>query len=398
MLFFKSVSSSAGEISMHGFALGTYTFQTAKEDKNIVSSEKILRLDISSMSDSGQAGFKAKTDFIHDGLKRESMMDLREAYIDIFGKSFDLRAGKQVITWGAGDLVFINDIFPKSWDAFYSGKDMEYLKLGTESLKLGLYPEFFSLEVILMPAFQPDEMPSREKFIFADPFSGITERRVNMPDKKLDDMETALRIYRRAGNGDISLYAYSGYYHSPSAIADTSSVTYFHPPLKVYGASYQINSMGGVISLEAGYYDSRDDEKGSDPIVENSKYKYLLGYGRQITENLHLGAQYYSEIMRNYQKYKDNLPSGFSLEHKIKQTVTLRLTQFLKYETWKLSLFGFYGIDEKDYMLIPEASYKMTDELSLVLGGNVIEGDKDYTSFGRFKENDNVYMRIKYDF
>ncbi|MBI4649925.1 hypothetical protein HY745_01245 [Candidatus Desantisbacteria bacterium] len=269
----------------------------------------------------------------------------------------------------------------------------------SEAIKISLYPNFVSMELVIMPAFKSDNLPLSDKFIFFDPFADIKNKTTQNPDKKIKDIETGLRIFHQTVAGDISFYFYKGFYHVPGIKTyNSTNVTYFYPELNVYGASYQINSLGGVVSVEAGYYDSREDKKGSDPFIDNSKYKYLLGYGRQINENLHLGAQYYSEIMSDYQKYKNNPVPGFPLEHETRQTVTLRLTQFLKYETWKLSLFGFYGITEKDYMLIPEISYKMTDDLMLTAGGNFIEGDKNYTTFGQFQKNDNVYMRVKYNF
>jgi hypothetical protein len=37
-----------------------------------------------------------------------------------------------IITWGVGDLLFINDVFPKDWESFFSGRPPEYLKLGVD--------------------------------------------------------------------------------------------------------------------------------------------------------------------------------------------------------------------------------------------------------------------------
>ncbi|MEW6089240.1 MAG: DUF1302 family protein [bacterium] len=393
--------AKANEISLHGFGLVTYSgrTKTTDEKRDLILGEERLRLNLSGASEAGNAGFNAKADFIHDGINNETKVDLREAYVDLIEKNYDVRIGRQVITWGLGDLLFINDIFPKDWNAFYAGRDMEYLKLGAEAVKLGIYPKFASMELVVLPAFQADEMPSPDKFIFNDPFAGMNNKSIIRPDKKIRDMELASRIYRRIGSGDMSIYAYKGFYHTPKVnIYDSLSVNYFYPKLNAYGASCQLNGLGGVISVEGGYYDSRYDKNGENFFIDNSKYKALLGYGRQITNQLHLGLQYYNEITRDYNKYKENLPQGFPREEKTKQILTLRLTQFLKYESWKLSLFTFYGIDEKDSMLIPEAMYKFSDELALTIGGNIIDGDKEWTTFGQFKENDNVYMRMKYDY
>ncbi len=46
---------------------------------------------------------------------------VREAYADYSRAWLDLRLGRQIITRGVGDLVFINDVFPKDWSAFFPG-------------------------------------------------------------------------------------------------------------------------------------------------------------------------------------------------------------------------------------------------------------------------------------
>ena len=53
-----------------------------------------------------------------------------------------MRAGRQIITWGLGDLIFINDVFPKDYEAFFSGRPMEYMKKGVDGVKIGYYPSF----------------------------------------------------------------------------------------------------------------------------------------------------------------------------------------------------------------------------------------------------------------
>jgi len=51
----------------------------------------------------------AKGDLAYDHLGRGDQTELREAYVDYTAVHWDMRIGRQVITWGLGDLVFIND-------------------------------------------------------------------------------------------------------------------------------------------------------------------------------------------------------------------------------------------------------------------------------------------------
>jgi hypothetical protein len=76
----------------------------------------------------------------------------------------------------------------------------------------------------------------------------------------------------------------------------------------------------------------------------------------------------------------------------------LRLTQFLGHRTWKLSVFAFYSLVDNDYLLQPQLSYKVSDDFSVALGGNVFGGVKRTTFFGQFDQDDNAYLNLRYEF
>jgi hypothetical protein len=78
--------------------------------------------------------------------------------------------------------------------------------------------------------------------------------------------------------------------------------------------------------------------------------------------------------------------------------VTTRLTQLLMMETVTLSAFGFYSPSEEDFYGRFSVSYKYTDALTLTAGANIFEGKDDYTDFGRFQKNDNVYLKMTYGY
>src|SRR3989304_3305284 len=57
--------------------------------------------------------FFLRADFVSDATAAvRSMVDLREAYIKMrLSNWLDMKLGRQVATWGTGDLVFANDLF-----------------------------------------------------------------------------------------------------------------------------------------------------------------------------------------------------------------------------------------------------------------------------------------------
>ena len=72
----------------------------------------------------------AATDAWYDGVKHQREFQIRElawqgnlAALGQWGNAFDLKIGQQVLTWGTGDYVFLNDLFPKDYQSFFSGRD-----------------------------------------------------------------------------------------------------------------------------------------------------------------------------------------------------------------------------------------------------------------------------------
>ncbi len=150
--------------------------------------------------------------------------------------------------------------------------------------------------------------------------------------------------------------------------------------------------------MEAAYYDSPDARSASNPAVPNSELRFLAGYQRQLATEFTVGAQYYTEIMKDYSAYKATLPPGFPLQDRLRHMLALRLTKFVKYQTWRLSLFSFYSPSDQDAMLIPELWHAFSDRLSLTVGTNLFAGRRRTTALGQYDRNSNLYLVLRYDF
>jgi len=403
LLLFLLSSAFAADISLHGFVQGNYSMNSAEDNpdgKDFKWSEERAQMKLEAAADPFRLFLKG--DAFRDNIDKHSILELREGYADYTSEKWDARIGRQVITWGVGDLLFINDVFPKDYEAFFSGRPMEYLKKGIDGAKVGLYPGFVNFELIATPYFEPNNYPDPNRFWMFDPMAGITNKETQEPYRDFHKAETALRVYRDVAGYDTSLYYYHGFSRQPSIMPDDpvapTKLTLFYPELSVYGASVQGRALDGVLSLEAGYYDSRQDRHGVDPIIPNSQMRYLIGYQRQLWADFTLGLQYYGEYMQDYSVYVQNLPSGFSPEKRLHQLASVRLTQFMINQTLRLSFFAFYGLSDRDYLLNPEVKYNITDSVWLAVGGNVFGGSKPWSQFGQFAKNDNVYAQVRYEF
>ncbi|RJQ20551.1 MAG: hypothetical protein C4560_04955 [Nitrospiraceae bacterium] len=396
-------SSYASDISFHGFLQGNYSFNTDSSNpdgKDMKWAEERLQLKLDARKD--PLNFFIKADAFYDHIDDASHLELREGYADFTSSSYDLRIGRQIITWGLGDLIFINDVFPKDYEAFFSGRPLEYLKKGIDGIKLGMYPSFASAELIIIPFFEPNNFPDPKRFHMFDPMPLITKREEEKPASTFDNTEIAFRMYRDVAGFDASLYYYRGFFRQPSMLPDSmtapSKITLFYPELSVYGASLQGRMLDGVVSFEAGHYDSREDRDGTDPMTPNSQTKFLIGYQRQLWEDFTIGLQYFGEYMHDYSEYEKNLPSGFPQEKKYHDLASARLTQFLMHQTLRLSFFAFYSPSYEDYLLNPEIKYNFSDSVWAATGANIFGGGEEWDQFGQLDKNDNIYLQMRYEF
>jgi len=390
--------AARAEMALSGFlqqntAVNTVTANPDGRDYKWLEERAQLKLDATG----GAWRLLAKGDFAYDHLGRGERSELREGYADYTADNWDLRVGRQVMTWGLGDLVFVNDVFPKDHEALFAGRPLEYLKRGVDVVKLGVYPGFASFELVAAPSFRESRVPDSRRFHVFDPMPAVTNRETAKPDRS----EAGLRIYRDIAGYDAALYLYRGFHRTPSMRPDSAAaptrITFFYPELSVYGASVSGRVGDGVVGLEGAYYDSRQDRGGSDFTVPNSQTRLLASYQIQPLEDLSLSLQYYAEHMDDYAAYRAALPAGFPAEKRWSHTVTARATQLFRHQTLRLSAFVLRNTSNGDYFVNPELRYSFTDKVWGAIGANLF-GGKPSGQFGQLSPDDNAYLQVRYEF
>ena len=398
----RSFFHNLPDVEVHGFyeMRAGYRFRKDKYEKDMSVMENRLQLDLSSYLD--RADLKFKGDLIGDLVTEQAHFDLREANIFTRPLDFmDLKIGRQVLTWGTGDLVFINDLFPKDWKSFFIGRDTEYLKAPSDAVKVSLFSDFANLDFVYTPRFDPDRFISGERVSYWNSNLGRLAGRdaithTNKPDRWFRDSEFAARLYKNIRNYEVALYGYRGYWKSPAGQDPTMSQALF-PDLNVYGASVRGALGKGIANLEVGYYDSADDRSGKNSRIDNSQMRYLLGYTREIGKDFTAGLQYYVEQMLDYSRYKKNLTTG-PAKDRDRHLITLRLTKLLMNQNLRCSLFTYYSHTDKDVYMRPNVNYKVSDHLAVEAGANIFFGDYPHTFFGQFQNNTNIYTAVRYSF
>ncbi len=413
LLALTAGAAPAMELELHGFVQPAVSLRVsshrlpaganAGDRYNWLVSEERVRLELSGDSDDGSVGVLAKIDGVYDNIASAGTnpagIDVRELWGEWRGDRFELRAGRQMMTWGVADRLFISDIWPKDWAAFYAGLPLEYMKLPTDALKITHFAGPIDLELVLAPRAQVDVVPDAGRWVVYMPPGLRGERK---PAAKLNAGEAGFRLHLPAGGWDFNLYAARTHWHQPDKAMDAQGFV-IYPRLNVYSGTIQGGFFGGVLSLEAGLYQSVEDSGGTNPLIANSQQRWLVGYEHELWADATLALQVYGERMLHYDRYLPAAQGAFAAgrgpkplpKNRIFMTANLRM-QMLN-QTLTASVFAMH-IRHGGTMVNPELSYAVSDALSVTAGGHIFTSGPDSWLLGMMKHDDNAYLWARYSF
>ncbi|PCH62059.1 MAG: hypothetical protein COC19_03405 [SAR86 cluster bacterium] len=332
----------------------------------------------------------------------EGAVDLRQMNVEFSPLDFmDVKVGRQILTWGTGDLLFINDLFAKDWNSFLIGRDVEYLKAPSDAIKTSMFFDSINIDLVYVPKFSADRYIDGRPISYFDPVSGSltgseNPLSVDKPQEWFEDDELAIRLYRSFGVFEAAAYYYSGFWKSPAGFDMTSTKALF-PELDVIGASLRGPIAGGIANVELGYYDS-EAGAATNALINNDEFRLLIGFEREIATELTLSLQYNLERKLDYADYKISLPQASIRDDENRHQVSIRLTKMLMQQNLQLSLFNFYSTNEKDGFLRLNASYKVSDSVKIEAGANILYGKDRQSFYGQLENNSNAFAALRFEF
>ncbi len=380
---------------------GGVRLQSDGEEKQISIFDARIRLEAT--REIGEALLNFKGDLLADGVTETIELQLRE--LNLIASpldNMDIKLGRAVFTWGTGDLLFINDTFAKDWQSFFIGRDEEYLKYPGNGIKISFFSDFANLDLIYSPLFEGSRFISGERLSYynagAEKIVGRNlQVTTNEPNRWFKDDELHGRLSKNIHGVELALYGYSGFWQEPEGYSGMRKKNYF-PKLNVWGGSIRTAILGGIGNVEIGYYDSTENRNSDNPFIRPGEIRWLMGFERELARELTGSVQYYMESIRHYDNYRQTLSLEAPAREKNTGTVTLRLTKLLLDQNLNLSLFIYYSPDRNDGYARPKFSYKLTDNWLIDGGFNLFWGEDDFTFWGQFQKNTNVYAGLRYSF
>ncbi len=332
-------------------------------------------------------------------------LGIRQAYLDFYWSSVDLRIGRQQIVWGKADGMFITDIVSPKDLSYFLLADFEEIRGGVDAVKLNYYRGNSTLELVWLPTFTPTVMPESGSLWELNPQFPIQPSfdlsRVEVGGS-LENSEAFAKLSVLSSLADVELMAGYAWDDDPALHTDvvldpgthepiSLTVAPEHHRLTLAGGSFSTEVAGFVLRGEGAHYWNKvfslDNPAVLDGTLERDYLHYLVGLDRPLF-GLTTSVQFSQEVILDYDERL--------ARDSTREVMTILLGDDFFGETLHLEFFSYLGLTDGDALLRPKVGYDLSDGLELVLGSDIFIGEEGM--FGGFDANDLIYAEVKYSF
>lgn len=355
-------------VNVKGF-VDTYHAVRSEQPNDWMSSRTRVRGEIT--IEKGNTGAYVSANLIHNAiLKDRSGFQLREAYAYYSDDHWDVRAGRQIITWGVADALRLTDIIsPMDYTEFLA-QDYDDIRIPVGALRLRYSREKWCFEAVAIPVSSFFELPTDDK----NPWSVGPLPIGDEPNRRLSNMEYG---------GRLSFFL-SGIDFSFSALHTWNKMPVFCDGICQYR---RMTMLGADVSVPVGKF-----------VVRGEVAEYLdeaQTFGRAASTNALLGIDWYAgndwsisaQYSHKYIASGDNRNSGLA---------TLRISKELFHNTLALQSFAYVDVTNGGVYNRLSADYAINDQLHATIGYDYFHADRGM--FTIYKKNSELFFKLKYSF
>ena len=409
------------EVELHGFFRNHNAFRL-KDPNDAMLLRNRLRLN-SELRGDNIYGY-ASVDFLNDAAAgSQTTLNLRELYLDIYSSWIDFRIGKQQVVWGKADGYFINDIVNPLDLSYFLLQDFDDIRMATTMLNTKIHQGNHSLEILVIPEFKPMSMSFDGDWAFNRPDSfnitvPVGEQLITMsipmnyqeemtPKNSIKKFEYGFKFNTFLLGTDLSFIYLKVREDKPimkkeikpvmtqNGLSGIMNLTPTHPWINFYGMNFSRPVGTFVFRGEGGYYPNRffdtlDITKIYDGLLVKKPFlQGMIGVDYQLTGEIDIGVQ---AIQERILDYDDNL-----MDDEVNSIGSLMLRGHFANETILPLWLTLYNISNDSYLSRIAVDWKYSDSFTITTGFDILSGDSD-TVFGQFDRNDNVYLKLVYNF
>ncbi len=391
------------KLQINGF-IDTYHAMRVKSPNDFMSSRTRFRGEL-------QKAFGKSSMFVSLNLNQNSILkelngfELREAYFDYTDKHWSLRAGRQLVIWGAADGLRITDLVSPLNLTEFLARDYDDIRMPVEALKFKYFRGAMKLEIIYVPVFKGFVLPLHPKNPWALSMPAPSGMRLIMqeeqkPELTFKNSEFGGRLVFNLPGIDFSLAALHTYNKMPVFVRELElPVTPATPGLIIRPEYHRMTFVGGDFSKPLGQFVLRGElafnidkslitNQMPSKLQKHNTLNALLGIDWYAPDEWMLSVQIANDAIMNYKE---------ELEQKEHTTLlTFNVSKNLLNNTLKLSDFVYADLNNSSFFSRFSVDYALTDQIHILAGYDHFEGDKGM--FGVFKNNSEVWIKAKYSF
>ncbi len=335
-------------------------------------------------------------------ISSESGIDLHEAWVEHVADSWDLRLGEQIIIWGRADGVQITDmISPPDYTESIS-RDLDEIRMPVSAARLRLLGEHIDTVLLWIPFFKAAVQPEGDNpWAIAPTFPEnvkVSSTAVDKPSHSFENSEIALKVSSYLSGLDLAasiFYTWDDFpaMHRRMSATDNDSRIEFAPKhhrLTIFGLEGARPWSDYVFRFETAYYMGRYYAPASlfNQPDKKDALKWLGGIDWSPGNDWSVTAQLIGDHL---------LDDAISLARKKHQyTSTLNISKKLLNQTLTLANMLYWQLDAGEIFDRLNITYDFNDAVALFAGIDIFVGDDG--AFGRYEENTQVWVKIKYSF
>jgi hypothetical protein len=411
------VTGVRAELELHGYIGHQSAYRINKPNDALLVRN---RLRLNSELWGGKVYGFASVDMLNEPSSgQDVILNLREAYLDVYTSWVDFRCGKQQVVWGKTDGYFVNDIVNPLDLSYFLLQDFDDIRMGTTMLKTTIHSGNHSLELLLIPEFKSMQLTFSGDWgvrrpdsvqVVIDPM--IPTYLVNLPllyeeepvyPLSLRQAEYGAKLNTFLLGADLALIYLRIREDRPvyyKKLQQDSELAYMrliprYPWLHFFGLNFSCPVGMFVFRGEGGYYPERwfdivDVFRLSEGLLVRKPFvQGALGIEYQLTGDLDISVQAIHERILEYE------PAIWNDEYST--FVTFLLRGCFRNDILQPAWMTLYNIGNESFLSRVWMDWNFSDNFTISLGIDVLTGSSD-TFFGQYAGNDNAYLKLKYSF
>lgn len=317
---------------------------------------------------------------------------LGEAYFAWASASVDLRVGRQLITWGRGDGLYISDRFCPFDYREMAAVEYDDVRVPVGALRLRFLFPSSALEAVWLPVSAYSLLPTGDNPWAVADLSGYEDAQGGA---SLDRGAGGVRWSAYWGGLDTSVFCSTVLQDSPSFAYGAGGLEFEYPRLYLAGADGTFGLGGATLRFEGAYLGGlRAALADYSALADAAALRFLFGVDWS-SGAWSVSVQAYDSLLPGW----DDSWSGSRNE----ATATLDLSRTFLRDTLDIGVTALCVLVERDwtgkasFALRPSAEYAFTDAVSFSAGASLFFGDED-TAYGRYADNSHCYLKAAYRF